>query len=846
MVLVATTVCLATHGADDGPPESATPLAPRHHEFLDQVDLLIGDEELEVFLALGRDYQRDAFIERFWKVRDPFTQTSRNEFRERWLANLEAAKLRFPDLSEPRAQTLLQHGEPTRSFQVRCAVLPRLDIWYYSESRLFRGEFFLVFVRRGSQFQLWHPTDGLAPLILFRSALNDREAALLVRDECTRAGDILTAMSLSLDWRRFAENVELYPKPSAEWAQSFLSYTTDLPEDAVLLPADLRIDYPNRYQSRTVVQALIGVASGDATRGQIGERVSYNFLVDGEVLRRGELFEHFRYRFDFPVEGSTAEPESAGAEPESAGAGADPEVERIPIVLQRYLRPGEYTLVIKLQDLHSNRYFRDARDITVPSLSRQLPTEPVPVSVDAGPLEMLEEANQAALSRLSGDHTVRLRTPTGRLVTGRVRVEAEATGQGIARISFALNGRPVFSKSRPPYSVELDLGRAPKIHNLRAQALDADRRVLAEDEVLINTGPHRFAVRLIEPVRGRRYVQSVRAQAEVDVPELEDLDRVEFYLNETLVASLYQPPFIQPILIPPNQRLSYVRAVGVLKSGGAAEDVIFVNSPDLLDEVKVNFVELYTSVVDGKGRPVEGLEAEDFVILEDGEPQAIRRFELVRDLPIHAGILLDTSTSMTDRLPEAEEAAMHFFENVLTPNDRACLMTFNDDPELVVRFTNSVQVLAGGLAGLVAEGETALYDSLIYGLYYFSGLRGKRALILLSDGEDVSSKYTFDEVLEFARRTGVAIYSVGLAIPQRVESRMKLSRLCTETGGECFFIDRASELKGVYDRIQHDLRSQYLIAYQSGNFDETDRYREVELDVERPGLSVKTMRGYYP
>ena len=142
---------------------------------------------------------------------------------------------------------------------------------------------------------------------------------------------------------------------------------------------------------------------------------------------------------------------------------------------------------------------------------------------------------------------------------------------------------------------------------------------MATDEVLLNAGPHHFSVRLIEPQRGGRYTQSVRARAEVELPEGEPLERVEFYLNETLMATLYQPPFVQPIAIPPKQELAYVRAVAYLDDGSSTEDLVFVNSPDPLDEVQVDFVELYTSVFDSKGHPVDsGLALEDFVVEEDG------------------------------------------------------------------------------------------------------------------------------------------------------------------------------------------------------------------------------------
>ncbi len=168
--------------------------------------------------------------------------------------------------------------------------------------------------------------------------------------------------------------------------------------------------------------------------------------------------------------------------------------------------------------------------------------------------------------------------------------------------------------------------------------------------------PHRFAVRLVEPQTGKVYKSSLRAQAQVDVPEGDKLDRVEIFLNDDRVATLYQPPFTQPIFLPQQHKdITWVRAVAYLADGNSTESTVLVNAPELTGHLDVQFVELYTSVVDGKGHPVDGLKKEDFTVVEDGARQQVRRFEPVKDVPIYAGILLDTSASMGDasKLDEA-------------------------------------------------------------------------------------------------------------------------------------------------------------------------------------------------
>ncbi|HEY4597655.1 MAG TPA: VWA domain-containing protein, partial [Thermoanaerobaculia bacterium] len=425
----------------------------------------------------------------------------------------------------------------------------------------------------------------------------------------------------------------------------------------------------------------------------------------------------------------------------------------------------------------------------------------------------------------------------------------DTTGPGIARVSFELDGHPVLTKSRPPFSVELNLGNQPRIHRLRAVAMDDQGRRLAEDELPLNVGPHRFAVRLIEPQAGKAYQSSLRAEAQVQVPEGERLDRVELYLNDDKVATLYQPPYTQPILLPKSKEVTYVRAVAYLDGGTSTEDLVLVNAPGFNQRLDVQFVELYTSVVDGKGRPVDGLGKDDFTVLEDGTPQQIRRFERVSDVPIYAGILLDTSGSMAEggRLDQAVQGALGFFEKVITPKDRAAVITFADQPNLAVRFTNQAAVLAGGLAGLTASGNTTLYDSIIYGLYYFGGVKGKRAIIILTDGKDEGSHYSFGDALDYARRSGVAIYTVGISLStQNADVRLKLSRLADETGGRFFFIEKAKELDGIYDTIQKELRSQYLLAYQSSKEGNDDKFRVVDVKMSKPGMEAKTVKGYYP
>jgi VWFA-related protein len=282
--------------------------------------------------------------------------------------------------------------------------------------------------------------------------------------------------------------------------------------------------------------------------------------------------------------------------------------------------------------------------------------------------------------------------------------------------------------------------------------------------------------------------------------------------------------------------------VAYLPDGSSTEDLVFINAPEYLEEIDVQTVELYTTVVDRHGRPVEGLSAASFRVLEDGVEQQIARFDRVQNLPIHTAVLIDNSASMQGSLEEVKRAALRFFRQAITPKDRAAVITFNKFPRLAVKLTNHLQTLGGGLAGLTAEGETALYDSVIFALYYFAGVEGERALLVLSDGRDEGSQFDFEDALEYARRAGVTMFTISLD----GGAHARLSRLAEETGGRAFLIRDTAELTEIYDSIQRELRSQYLIVYQSTNTEESPEFRRVELEVDEPGARVRTISGYYP
>ena len=811
-------------------------LSEQYRQWLQSVEFLMTDEERDAFLALEADYQRDAFIQRFWRVRDPDPSTARNELLDQWEAIASRVANEFEGALDDRGRMLMLNGPPAGIFEGKCGRIFPVEVWYYERSWAVGHELILVFYRRfgAGPFRLFHPVDGLQALADSwggggvggsGARLTLHEIALGCPDGDRIAGALAWVLRMgTLGFDSLLAQMETSrEEPSGEWVATFDAYSTLVPEGAGTFDAALDVTFPGRRQSRTVTQGLVSVPAAAVGQAELAGARSYNLLLTGEVLRQGELFESFRYKFDFPagqVHGDT-----------------------IPLVFERALRPEEdYTLVVKVEDLNSGKFFRAEREIAVP-LAEGPP--PALKPMDPTTSRLLAEAN-ALLAE--GESSLKLVQPGGELLTEMIRFDTLVTGD-VEKVDFALNGQTVFTDSRPPFTVEFDLGDLPRTHSVRAVGFDAAGIELASDEVLINAGGTRFRAWLVEPRRDRTYEDSLRARVELEVPDGEDVERVELFLDEARVATLYGEPWVQPIVLPEELRgqMAYLRAVAYLEDGNSTEDTVLINAPPYMEELDVQFVELYTTVLDRAGRPVQGLEREAFRVLEEEREQEILRFEQVRDLPIHAGILLDVSASMgeSQSLVPARDAALQFFQQILRPKDRAAVVTFNDRPNLVVQFTNEVETLASGLAGLKAERGTALWDSLIFSLYYFNGIKGQKALLLLSDGKDESSRFAFENALEYARRAGVTIYAVGLALPKG-EDRKKLTRVAEETGGRSYFIDSTDALAGIYAQVEEELRSQYLIAYQSASSDTSGAFRKVELKVLRPELEAKTMTGYYP
>ncbi len=813
--------------------ELSARLAPKYREFLELVDLIITDEEKEIFVQIADDYQKDRFIESFWRRRSIDSQGLRTDYQAVHTHRVEMAKEQFRNLYNDRAKMLIINGPPDAVVPIDCPeVYVPIQIWYYDRIEVLKSKVYLIFYQPYGvgDYKLWLPIDGEGVLQLgggFGSSAGVRSPSRRVDyDRCLETRTLRQAIAYSTavlgsGASSLAGSGKLFQPPTieTEGVDQILTMTTELATGSVPLGVAKLVRFPEMRANKIGVDLSLLVSKSDLKARDLGEEKFYNVDVIGEVVKGERLIDNFKYRFDIPTQ-------------EVGG-------EKIPLTVRRYLYPGDYNLVLKVSDGNQSAEGRITDKLTVPEQPDAPPAQVA--SARAEGRATVEKARDLGLL----PSAISLLPVAKEIATGLQRFETKAA-EGVKAVEFYLNGSKVMTKTRPPFDADLNLGPLPRRHTVRVVAYGSAGRAIGEDEYVVNEGREIFRVRVMSPEKGARVSGPTRVVAAVAVPEGKTLQKLEIYSNERRVATLYQPPFEQTVNIQEGKSLGYVRIVGTLEDGTIAEDLRYVNAPAYISEVSVDAVELYTTVTE-KGRPVAGLQASNFKVFEDGVVQKVESFEYVKNLPLTLGVLVDTSASMLESLPEAQQAALSFLDFSIGPKDRAFTVSFDNEPYLLTKLTNRKDRIFRSLAGLRAEGSTALYDAIIYGLYQFTGVKGKKALVVLSDGKDTASKFDYETLVEYVKKAGISIYGIGLKISGAdLEVKYKLNKLAQATGGQTFYVDSSKNLESVYRQINDDLRSQYLLTYYSTNATAKDKWRKVEVKVEPTSLQARTITGYYP
>ncbi len=269
--------------------------------------------------------------------------------------------------------------------------------------------------------------------------------------------------------------------------------------------------------------------------------------------------------------------------------------------------------------------------------------------------------------------------------------------------------------------------------------------------------------------------------------------------------------------------------------------------------VSVDLVNVLCSVFDRDTNSfVTNLTRDDFSVYEDGKKQEIKNFARETNLPLTIAMLIDTSDSVAPKLKFEQEAAISFFQSVLREKDRALLMEFDTGVTLLQDFTGDPNKLAKEIRKLKAAGGTSLYDA-IYMACDEKLIRetGRKAIVILSDGDDESSNATIQQALEMALRAETTIFVISITkggffgVQGSPEGDAAMKEITRETGGKVFFPFKLDELEDSFRQINQELRSQYSLGYYSTNTARDGSYRKIDIKISERNLKPSHRKGYY-
>lgn len=269
--------------------------------------------------------------------------------------------------------------------------------------------------------------------------------------------------------------------------------------------------------------------------------------------------------------------------------------------------------------------------------------------------------------------------------------------------------------------------------------------------------------------------------------------------------------------------------------------------------VNVDLVNVIFTVSDKRGRFIKDLKKEDFQVYDDKRPaEAVRSFAAESNLPLRVGLVIDASNSIRSQFKFEQESAIEFLNQIIRPKaDRAFVLSFDSTTEITQDFTNDTEKLSHGVRLIRPGGGTAMYDAIYFACRDKLMNTGdtdnvRRAIILLSDGDDNQSRVTREEAIEMAQRAGVIIYTISTSLtPDKGRGDKVLERIADTTGGRSFFPFKIQDVANAFSDIQDELRSQYVLSYKPADFLADGRYRSIDISTPNKKLKVRSRKGYF-
>ena len=413
-----------------------------------------------------------------------------------------------------------------------------------------------------------------------------------------------------------------------------------------------------------------------------------------------------------------------------------------------------------------------------------------------------------------------------------------------ARVVFFQDDRELVARQRPPWTVSVPLGQVARRTSVRAEAYDGAGALLGEDALVFNAPGKELAVEILT---GRGSATADGQRVTVAVSSAVAVDEIVLRADDRVIARWSDCPCVVTVPTETWRSIKVLSADAVGRGGLRGEAVKVLGVEGFQAEVRVEVVELPVTVVDADGKLVTGLGQEDFRVQEDEQEVQLESFAATGSMSLSLGLAVDVSGSMKEEFSTVRRAVALFAERLLRGGDNLFLMTFSWEPTVVMPWRGQGGQLAEALEGVRPEGGTSLHDAVVRGLEQFHGRRGRTALVLLTDGDDTTSRTAWDAAIRFAKTVRTPVFPIGFKIGLLdFVVRDRLRNLAELTGGEYFPAPAAGGLDAVYDRIGEQLRAQYLLVYRSPSVRSSEHFRTVKVTLGKPGLFARTIAGYYP
>ena len=573
----------------------------------------------------------------------------------------------------------------------------------------------------------------------------------------------------------------------------------------------------NRASLTIAAEALGDNAAGVVTRTTFKFNVPSDvppqvpLVINGSISQNGKVLKNFRY----PLTSSRSE-----------------------LTAIQTLPPGdveiEARVMIPLEEQAPLILGKTTKTFTIAKTNK-----PYTANLEEGAESVIAEG---IVPEASG--TVKIMTPRRDIAPNLFIVDVEVTPP-VKKVEFWVEGKKIMTRNAPPYHAELDLGNLPKRVEVKAIGYDAQGHYIDADAFVVNERETPLEVKLTRVVTPDNVSHIKMA---VHNPKNTAIKSAVLFAGQKKIFEWSDPPYAVNLPADKLAGVDFIRVSVTDETNYEASDLLFLNGDRFMEEIEVNLIELPVSVADASGAPISNLEQKNFSVFEDGKPQKISSFNYAANLPISAGVLVDHSGSMEKRMKETKDAALEFFKDIIKGQDRAFIAAFAFDATKIAPFVSNLDVLESQVKAIPeAGGGTSLYDAIITGLYRFRGVQGRKALIVLTDGEDTTSRIGYDEMLTYVRASRVPLYFIGIGLGfSDFSGTSKMKAMAAETGGVSYFIKDVKDLRDTYVQLEKELRTQYLITYNAEATKKDQKYRAVEVKVDRPDAKVRTIRGYIP